>query len=246
MKRKVVVITGGSRGVGLATIKELLNNDYDIFTCSRTISDELDDVINRYGEARIKWVSCTVGNEEDEKIFFNEFKNYSAGRYFWGLINNAGIAGEGILATFPNRNIEEVLQVNLLGALRLARLACQMMFKQSGGGRVINISSILGQRGYTGLAAYAASKAGMDGFTRSLSREVGRRKVTVNSIAPGYMQTEISAGLSSSQLQQIVKRTPLGQLAEVDDIAHMTNFLLSDKAKSITGQVIVIDGGLTA
>ncbi|MDG1997428.1 MAG: SDR family oxidoreductase, partial [Emcibacteraceae bacterium] len=93
---------------------------------------------------------------------------------------------------------------------------------------------------------YAASKAGMDGFTRSLSRELGRRKVTVNSIAPGYMETEISAGLSSSQLQQIIKRTPLGQLVDVEDIANMTDYLLSDKARNITGQIIVIDGGLTA
>lgn len=246
MNRKVVAITGGSRGVGLATITELLKNGYDIFTCSRKPSDQIKSIVNEYGEKRVCWIACSVGIEDEEIAYFSELKEWLDGRYLWGLVNNAGVAGEGILATFPTCDIGNIIQINLLGALRLSRLACQIMLRQKSGGRIINISSILGQRGYNGLAAYAASKSGMDGFTRSLSRELGRRKITVNSIAPGYLETDISASLSSSQLTQIIRRTPIGELSSVQDIANMTNFLLSDKASSITGQIIVIDGGLTA
>jgi 3-oxoacyl-[acyl-carrier protein] reductase len=140
---------------------------------------------------------------------------------------------------------ERVLNVNLISALRLSRLALRKMLSQGDKARIINISSIVGLRGYTGLAAYAASKAGMDGMTRALAREVGRRGITVNSVAPGYLATDLSASLKTEQRRQIVNRTPLGRLGEVADVVPMVRFLLSDEADFITGQTVVVDGGIS-
>ena len=154
-------------------------------------------------------------------------------------------ASEGILASFPNVETERLIDINLLGAIRLSRLASRHMLARRQGGRVINISSIIGSRGYTGLAAYSASKAGMDGLTRSLARELGRRNITVNSVAPGYLDTEMSSRLGRQQRQQICNRTPLGRLGMVEDVVPVVRFLLSDDARFITGQIIVVDGGIT-
>jgi 3-oxoacyl-[acyl-carrier protein] reductase len=132
-----------------------------------------------------------------------------------------------------------------VGTLRLTRLFLRTLLARNTAGRIINISSIIGSRGYTGLAAYAASKAGLDGATRALAREVGRRGITVNSVAPGYLETEMSASLEGGQRSQIVRRTPLGRLGTVSDVTPVVRFLLSDEAGYITGQTILIDGGIT-
>jgi 3-oxoacyl-[acyl-carrier protein] reductase len=163
----------------------------------------------------------------------------------YGLINNAGIAGEGILATFPAKDAARIIEINLLGALYMARAVLRELLSSPGGGRIINISSIIGSRGYTGLAAYSASKAGMDGLTRALAREVGRRGITCNSIAPGYMLTEMSKSLTPAQRAQIINRTPLKRLGEPADVMEAVKFLLSDGASFITGQTLIIDGGVT-
>ena len=115
----------------------------------------------------------------------------------------------GILATFPNVETEKILRVNLFGAIQMARAVSQVLLKKNNGGRIINISSIIGTRGYNGLSAYTASKAGLDGFSRALARELGRRQITVNSVAPGYFKTDMSSTLNEAQLSQIVRRTPL-------------------------------------
>ena len=163
----------------------------------------------------------------------------------YGLVNNAGIAMAGVLATFPNVDSERILRVNLLAPLAMARLAVGCFLRQRTGGRIVNISSIIGTRGYNGLAAYSSSKAGLDGLTRALAREVGRIQVTVNSIAPGYLKTEMSSSLSQDQLAQVVNRTPLGRLGAPKDVVDLLLFLLSDAAAFITGQVILVDGGIS-
>jgi 3-oxoacyl-[acyl-carrier protein] reductase len=239
--KKVVIVTGGSKGIGLGIVKDLLSQGYRVATCSRTPTAEMTELA---GEDFL-YVSAEIGDEASEEAFVNEVQKWAGKDGIYGLVNNAGIAREGILATFPNVESEKLIQVNLLGALRMARLALRTMLSRPDGGRIINISSIVGLRGYNGLSAYSASKAGMDGFTRGLAREVGRRKITVNSVAPGYVRTDISASLQDRQRQQIVNRTPLGRLAEVEDIVPVVTFMLSDGAAFITGQTIVVDGGIT-
>jgi 3-oxoacyl-[acyl-carrier protein] reductase len=145
----------------------------------------------------------------------------------------------------PEVEIDRILRTNLSGALQITRAFLRVLLSQNTEGRVVNISSIVGSRGYSGLAAYSASKAGLDGMTRALAREVGRRGITVNSIAPGYIQTDMSASLSADQLAQIAKRTPMRRLASYADIFPLLLFLLSDGARFLTGQTIMVDGGMS-
>ncbi len=242
---KFVVITGGSRGLGLGLVRDLLAEGYRVATCSRTKSDQLDELLRDAAPARLFWNWCEVGREEHETAFMECALKWGGEDALYGLVNNSAIAGEGVLATFPNVDSERIININLMSALRMSRLALRVMLGAGKGGRLINISSIVGMRGYTGLAAYSASKAGLDGLTRSLAREVGRRNITVNSVAPGYFESALSSGLGPAQKVQIVGRTPLGRLAKIEDITPVVRFLLSNEAGFITGQTIVVDGGIT-
>ncbi len=242
---KWVMLSGVSRGLGLAIARDLLARGYGVAACSTTFNDDLRDLGENHPGA-FWWRGVDMGDPAAIDAFVTEAVAAFPGSRLWGVINNAGVSVEGILSTLPVRDIERVLQVNLTGAICLARAALRQMMKSRKAGRVINISSITGSRGYTGLTAYAASKAGLDGFTRALSREVGRVGITVNSVAPGYMKTALSEGLDEKQLEQIVRRTPLGRLCELSDIVHLVRFLLSDDAAFITGQVLTVDGGLTS
>jgi 3-oxoacyl-[acyl-carrier protein] reductase len=244
--KQVVIVTGGSRGLGLALISSLLADGYRVATCSRNKTVEIDKLESSHkATGRFLWTASEMGIEEQEQAFFDHVVSWATEDGIYGLVNNAAITGEGILATFPNVDSERIIQVNLLSALRLSRLALRVMLRHGTGGRIINISSIVGLRGYTGLAAYSVSKAGMDGLTRSLAREVGRRSVTVNSVAPGYLETELSASLGEAQRKQIINRTPLGRLGTVADVTPLVRFLLRAEACFITGQTLVVDGGLS-
>ncbi len=244
--KSVVVVTGGTRGLGLAIVRDLLAVGYRVATCGRTRSPELDALLRDHDrDNRLYWKSCEIGREADETAFFKALLEWTPRESLYGLVNNAGIAGEGILATFPNVDSARIVEVNLMGALRMSRLALQVLLARRGPGRIINISSIIGSRGYTGLAAYSASKAGLDGLTRALAREVGRRQITINSVAPGYLETDMSASLGRDQREQIVRRTPLGRLGTTADVIPSVRFLLSDDARFITGQTLIIDGGIS-
>lgn len=243
---KVVIVTGGSRGLGIAIIDTLLAAGYRVATCSRKPSALIEKAQQEFGpKNQYLWRECEVGNEASENAFFDAALEWAGDAGLYGLVNNAAITGEGVLATFPNVDSERILQINLFGAIRLARLALRVLLRQGKDGRVINITSIVGLRGYTGLAAYSASKAGLDGATRSLAREVGRRGITVNSVAPGYLETELSSTLGEHQRRQIVNRTPLGRLGSIHDISPVVKFLLSEESRFITGQTLVVDGGIS-
>ena len=240
------LVTGGSRGLGLAIVKDLLGRGYRVATCSRGRSSEIGRLeASHAGADAFLWRRCEIGDREQEDALVREVVAWAGEERLYALVNNAGIAGEGVLATFPDVDSERILSVNLLGALRLSRLALRQMLARPGPGRIVNISSIVGSRGYTGLAAYSASKAGMDGLTRSLAREVGRRGITVNSVAPGYLLTDLSSTLDEAQRRRIVRRTPLGRLAEAADITPAVAFLLGEGGGFITGQTLVVDGGIT-
>lgn len=243
---KHVIITGGSRGLGEAIVRRMLAHGYRVSTCSRTKTSFIEEMMAHadYRE-RFLWTACEVGLAAEVDRFVKEAVAWAGEDGLYGLVNNAAVAMAGILATFPNIESERILQVNLLGAIQMARAVSQVLLRKNGGGRIINISSIIGTRGYNGLAAYSASKAGLDGLTRALARELGRRQITVNSVAPGYMRTDMSSTLTGGQLAQIVNRTPLARLATEDDVVGLIMFLLSEEAAFITGQTITVDGGIT-
>ncbi len=244
-ERQTVLVTGGSRGLGLGVVQNLLAAGYRVGTCSRKISRPLEELLEKEGGQSLYWQPCVLGDESEEEQFFRGFLDWSGKSSYYGLVNNAGIAGEGILATFPNVETGHIINVNLLAALRLAKLSLQVFLGRRGTARIINISSIIAIRGYTGLSAYSVSKAGMDGLTRALAREVGGREVTVNSVNPGYIETNMSASLGADQRNQIMRRTPMGRLGKVEDVVPLIRFLLSPDAGFITGQSIVVDGGIT-
>ncbi len=241
---KHVIVTGGSRGIGAEIVRDLLTAGYRVSTCSRTRTPSIEELSQGPFSAQFSHAELDMENLPAYGAFMKACVEWGGPLY--GLVNNAGIAMAGILATFPNVESERILRVNLLGPLAMSRLAIGCMLKQRSGGRIINISSIVGSRGYNGLVAYSASKAGLDGLTRSLAREAGRLQVTVNSIAPGYMKTDMSATLSQDKMSQIVNRTPLQRLGEPSDVSGLLLFLLSDAANFITGQVILVDGGISA
>lgn len=246
VKGRHVIVTGGSRGLGAAMIEGLLADGYIVSTCSRSKSATIEAMLARpESRGRYFWHPCRVGEADEVDRFVRAAMEWAGESGLWGLVNNAGIAQAGILASFPNAESEKILTINLLGALQAARAASQVLLTQNRGGRILNISSIIGTRGYNGMAAYSASKAGMDGMTRALARELGRRQITVNSIAPGYVATEMSSTLTAPQIAQIVNRTPLGRLASEDDITNVVRFLLSDAAGMVTGQTILVDGGVS-
>jgi 3-oxoacyl-[acyl-carrier protein] reductase len=236
---KHVLVSGGSRGLGLALTRDLLAQGYRVSTFSRKGSSELESLAREHGE-RLYVEAIDIADKEA----LARFVPSAAGRHgrVWGLVNNSAIAVQGVLATLPEIEIQRMLEVNLDGPLRLARLCIRDMLVADRGGRIVNVGSIVGTRGFTGLSVYSATKAALDGLTRSLARELGRKHITVNSVAPGYMRTDMSAGLGQTQVDQILRRIPLGRLATEEDVVPLIRFLLSDEAGYISGETIRVDG----
>jgi 3-oxoacyl-[acyl-carrier protein] reductase len=163
----------------------------------------------------------------------------------YGLVNNAGIGTEGLLATMHNSEIEALMRLNVLAPIILTKYVVRHMMAD-GGGRIINMSSIIASTGYKGLSVYGATKAAATGFTRSLAREVGKLGITVNAIAPGFIDTELTHSLGPEQRQRIAGRSALRRLPETDDVASMVEYLLGEGGRNITGTVLTVDAGNTA
>ena len=163
----------------------------------------------------------------------------------YGLINNAGIGTEGLLANMHNTEIEALVRLNITSPIVLTKYVVRHMMAD-GAGRIVNMSSIIAATGYNGLSVYGATKAAATGFTRSLAREVGRTGITVNAIAPGFVDTELTQSLSEDQRQRIAGRSALRRLPEADDVARMVEYLLGDGGRNVTGSVLTIDAGNTA
>lgn len=239
---RVVVVTGGSRGLGAGLVQSFLDDGDRVATCSRSRTAEVDAWSTQFPD-RFLYREVDVADRASCDSFVSDVVT-EYGRIDV-LINNAGVARDGVLGTYQDDDVDTVVDLNLKGTIYLTRAAVRRMLLQRSGS-IINISSIVGLSGYRGLSVYGATKAALDGFTRALARELGSRGITVNSIAPGYLRTEMSHGLDEDQLGQIERRTPAGRLGEPADVAAAAKFLASPGAQFITGHVLVVDGGLTS
>jgi 3-oxoacyl-[acyl-carrier protein] reductase len=239
--RPVALITGGSKGLGAALVDAYLAAGHAVETCSRSRSDNVDRWEKEHGDAfRFTAADVSVVEQADAWV-----KDAAARRgRIDVLVNNAGVAREGVIALFGDEALDQVVDLNLKGTVYVTRAATRAMLLRRSGS-IVNISSIVGLSGYRGLAVYGATKAALDGFTRALARELGSRGITVNSVAPGYLRTEMSHGLEGDQLGQITRRTPMGRLGDPEDVARAVLFLTDPANRYITGQVLVVDGGLT-
>jgi 3-oxoacyl-[acyl-carrier protein] reductase len=241
-----VVVTGGSRGIGLAIARRLTAAGYHVIAVARRESDELREAIGeavKQGRGGLHFKAFDLSEIDAIPAFVKAVRDEFGAVY--GLVNNAGIGTEGLLATMHNSEIEALVRLNVTSPIVLTKYIVRQMMAD-GAGRVINMSSIIATTGYNGLSVYGATKAAATGFTRSLAREVGRLGITVNAIAPGFIDTELTQTLSDDQRKRIAGRSALRRLPETDDVARMVEYLLGDGGRNITGSVLIIDGGSTA
>lgn len=239
-QRDVVVVTGSSAGLGAAVCRRLVAADYDVIGIARRAVSPASLGVDedRYRHVTFDLSDVDAIGEMVGELVSNHGKPYA-------LVNNAAVGRDGVLATMHNADIDEVVRVNVTAPLVLCKYVVRHMLGQRRG-RIVNISSIVARTGYRGLAAYGASKAAIEGMTRSLAREVGPRNVMVNAIAPGFLPTAMTAGLADDDLERIANRSALGRFAEVDDVAATVEFLLGDAGSSISGSVFTVDAGSTA
>jgi 3-oxoacyl-[acyl-carrier protein] reductase len=237
-----VLVTGGSRGIGLAIATRLVGAGYNVIAAARRESDELRVAVAESG-GRLHFRACDLAVIDAIPAFAKLVRDEFGAIY--GLVNNAGLGTEGLLATMHNTEIEALVQLNVLSPIILSKYVVRQMMAD-GAGRIINISSIIASTGYNGLAVYGATKAAATGFTRSLAREVGKLGITVNAIAPGFIDTELTHNLSEEGRKRIAGRSALRRLPQTDDVARMVEYLLGDGGRNVTGTVFTIDAGNTA
>ena len=243
---KSVLVTGGSRGLGLAICQKLAGAGYRVVTVARRKSKNLTAAIaqvERATKGELHFVPFDLGKiDEIPELVRNLRREFGP---LFALVNNAAIGHYGVLATMHNTKLEEQVRVNTLSPIVLTKYVVRGMMS-AGAGRIVNVASIIGATGYSGLAAYAATKTSIIGFTRSLAREVGRLGINVNAVSPGFLATDMTEAFDKDDLQKIMRRTALRRFPEVEDVADAVEFLLSDKARNITGTVLTIDAGTTA
>jgi 3-oxoacyl-[acyl-carrier protein] reductase len=238
-----VLVTGGSRGIGLAIAERLAEAGFNAIAVARRESEELRAAIGAAKQGNLHFRSCDLSAIEALPAFVKSLRDEFGSIY--GLVNNAGIGTEGLLATMHNSDIEALVRLNVLSPVILTKYIVRHMMADREG-RIVNISSIIASTGYNGLSVYGATKAATTGFTRSLAREVGKLGITVNAIAPGFIDTELTQSLGGEGREKIAKRSALRRLPEADDVARMVEYLFSDGGRNITGSVLTIDAGNTA
>lgn len=237
-----VVVTGASRGIGLAIAQELAAAGYNVIGVARHESDEFKNAV-REVNGRLHFRAFDLSEIDAIPAFVKLLREKFGAIY--GLINNAGIGTEGLLATLHNSEIEALVRLNVLSPVILTKYVVRHMMAD-GEGRIINMSSIIASTGYNGLSVYGATKAAATGFTRSLAREVGKLGITVNAIAPGFIATELTQGLTDEARARVVGRSALRRLPEACDVARMVEYLLGEGGRNITGSILTIDAGNTA
>lgn len=243
LKNKVALVTGASRGIGRQVALSLAAEGATVivnYNGSKEKADEVVAAINAEGGVAESY-GCNVADFEAAGEMITEVvKKYGSLDI---LVNNAGITKDGLLLKMTEEDFDKVISINLKGTFNCIKHVTRQMLKQKAG-RIINMSSVVGVAGNAGQVNYAASKAGVIGMTKSAAKELGSRGITVNAIAPGYIDTDMTAVLSDDIKNQIIDSVPLKRMGQVEDIANAVVFLASDKASYITGQVLSVDGGM--
>jgi 3-oxoacyl-[acyl-carrier protein] reductase len=231
---KTALVTGASRGIGRAIASELARAGASVVVGYRSGKDEAEALAAELGG---RAVQADVANGEEAARLVEEAGDLDI------LVNNAGLTRDGLLARMPDDDWHTVIETNLSSVFYTCRAVTRPMMKKRAGS-IVNVSSIVGVHGNWGQTNYAASKAGIIGFTKSLARELGSRGVRANVVAPGYVKTQLTDVLPEEATQAMLQNTPLGRLGEPQDIAGAVRFLCSDEASFITGEVLLVDGGL--
>jgi 3-oxoacyl-[acyl-carrier protein] reductase len=234
LEGKSALVTGASRGIGRAIAAELARAGASVVIGYRSGRDEAEALAAELGA---RAVQADVSNADDARRLVEEAGDLDI------LVNNAGLTRDGLLARMPDDDWRTVIETNLSSVFYTCRAVCRPMMKKRAGS-IVNVSSIVGVHGNWGQTNYAASKAGIIGFTKSLARELGSRNVRANVVAPGYVKTQLTDVLPEEATAAMLQNTPLGRLGEPEDVAGAVRFLCSDEASFITGEVLLVDGGL--
>lgn len=243
LKDKVAIVTGGTRGIGRAIALKLADHGANIvinYRNSDKEAEELKGILEGKG-VKVLTVKCDISNFEDSKNLMDKCKEVFGKIDI--LVNNAGITKDTLIMRMKEEDFDNVIDVNLKGTFNCAKHASAIMLKQRFG-KIINMTSVVGIAGNAGQVNYASSKAGVIGLTKSLAKELGSRGITVNAVAPGFINTDMTASLSEKVKEEASKNIPLKRLGDPEDVANLVGFLASDAANYITGQVINVDGGM--
>lgn len=242
LQGRKIVVTGASRGIGAAIALELAERGASVAIGFASREDAAQKVLASLPGSGHMTVKIDIGSEESIEAGMTQI--LAKWESFDGLVNNAGITKDGLLLRMKTEDFDQVIQTNLRGSFILTRNAIKLFLKAKKPASIVNITSISGQTGNAGQANYAASKAGMEAFSRSAANEVASRQIRVNCVAPGFIATEMTEVLNENQKKSILEKIPLGRMAEAKEVATAVAFLLSDDARYITGHTLSVNGGM--